>query len=144
MPLFGWHALYWIRDVAPLALMWSEWREMNKRAFEGVEKDSVHLRNSLFSLISFWCTRGPYLYRWLGIFRRKPCLFVRLSTFWYTYCIRARFLPSIHETYYFIKKNVRMFICVWNLPLICCVSRKLSRRTLVIKLAVCYGTIVEG
>ncbi|KAG5607521.1 hypothetical protein H5410_029013 [Solanum commersonii] len=43
-------------DIAPLEIMWIIWKERNRRAFHGVKKDFVHLRNILFSLISFWCT----------------------------------------------------------------------------------------
>lgn len=44
-------------EVAPLSLLWTIWRERNRRAFDRIEKIFVHLRNSLFSLVSFWCTR---------------------------------------------------------------------------------------
>lgn len=32
------------------------YRKINWRAFEGIEKDPVYLRNNLLSPISFWCT----------------------------------------------------------------------------------------
>ena len=41
---------------APLALMWVVWGERNRRAFEEIESPFSHLKNSLLSLIAFWCT----------------------------------------------------------------------------------------
>lgn len=41
---------------SPLALMWIVWGERNRIAFEGIENNFAHLRNSLLSLIASWCT----------------------------------------------------------------------------------------
>lgn len=39
----------------PLAIMRVIWKEINRRAFEGVELGFVELQNSLLSQVSFWC-----------------------------------------------------------------------------------------
>lgn len=44
-------------NVVPLALMWVNWRERKKRAFEGVELSFSPSKSSLRSLIFFWCTQ---------------------------------------------------------------------------------------
>lgn len=49
-------------EVTLLALMSVVWKERNRRAFEGNEHDFVHLRNSLLTLIAFWCTHEIPIY----------------------------------------------------------------------------------
>lgn len=39
-----------------LASSYGLWRKRNRREIEGIENDFVQLRNSLLSLIDFWCT----------------------------------------------------------------------------------------
>lgn len=41
------------QDVAPLELMWTIWKERNRRAFDGVEKDYTIKRHVLLSCIVF-------------------------------------------------------------------------------------------
>lgn len=61
--------------VAPFALMWIVWRERNMRAFEGIENDFLHLRNSLLSLITFWCTLEiPNIYDWVSFIENHVLL----------------------------------------------------------------------
>lgn len=35
-------------DVALIALVWVVWKERNRRAFEGIENDSVNLKEQSF------------------------------------------------------------------------------------------------
>lgn len=40
-------------NVSPLALTWTVWKEKDRRVFNGIEKDVVHLQSCL--LTSWWC-----------------------------------------------------------------------------------------
>lgn len=65
----------WI--VALLSLMWVVWREINRRAFEGLLKNFIKLRSSF---LSFFCMhpRNSCMYRRLGVVRRKSFCIVGL------------------------------------------------------------------
>lgn len=36
--------------------MWVVWKTSNRRAYEEIETDFVHMRNNLLPLLAFWCT----------------------------------------------------------------------------------------
>lgn len=48
-------------DIVLPALMWVVWRERNNRAFEALENDFVHVRSSIMSLVSLWCTHEVFV-----------------------------------------------------------------------------------
>lgn len=77
--------------------------EISRIAFQGVESDFVHLRSSLLSPISFWCTHEVpmSIEDWISVVENHIFL---LSFHFRILLAYTLFLPYKNKIYYFTKK----------------------------------------